>query len=147
MTYDPASGFISRGAKCNKFVRDAYVSQSPEISYPMHEPVRWWQPISFSAPSVRELREPSFNMPDFPIVSGTAIGKEVKESDLAPGDIIVQTDHAMIYLGDGEVAQASSTGRGVSITPLVPTETIFAVRRYTPQHYSPPSVPYYMLWP
>lgn len=43
-------------------------------------------------------------------------GREVKESELQPGDLIIYNDHVALYVGDGQIIHASTPQSGVKLS-------------------------------
>ncbi len=102
-----------RGYKCNRFVRDAY-TEGAGAPFPRRLNDRGWP----DPPSASQLANPNFEMTGYPVVMKGKEGKPLRDEDLLPGDILAGDGHSMIYIGNGFVAQGSSSGKGVSITPL-----------------------------
>ena len=57
---------------------------------------------------------------------GTAVGSI---AEAAPGDIIVNTQHAAIYIGNGMVINALNPAQGTQVTSLAVFSGVYAIRR------------------
>jgi len=105
--YDPDYPLGRQGPKCNLFVAHAYKKQGNWVSYPKRDNGKWYK-SNMSYPLARELANESYEMPHYRAM-------HVSNKDcLKRGDIITNGTHAAIYVGNGEVVQASSSGAGVS---------------------------------
>ncbi len=126
---------------CNQFVCDAYRETGESF------PRRWWHrdgvPVwtyptpSLGPPSANELANPSYKMSQYPVINYVPMNI----NELKRGDIIAfpsSHGHAAIYIGEGMIAQGSTSQIGASITKLQNSQIdqIIQSKATVRRHYS-----------